>query len=214
MLKGNIVGIPVLDFSAPLESDQLAPFGFLIVQRALATFVGDAELRPALPAAGGRDRGAVRSSRCLAPRVLPRRAALVALVLFALLGRPDLLLQRDEALLPGYGLRGDDHAGRVHVPSGERRPGVGGLARRPRRVGPLVLLPLGLRRGGLRDRADPRRAAGSVACGARADLDRRSAWAGWRISWSAYQASQAMLSPDTAHVSHSGISPSCTSSIR
>src|ERR1700728_1907017 len=38
MLRGNIVGVPIFEFSAPLVSHQLAPFGFLILQRALATF--------------------------------------------------------------------------------------------------------------------------------------------------------------------------------
>ena len=71
MLKGNLVGIPVLDFSAPLESDQLAPFGFVIVQRVLATFVGQRGTMSSLLAAGERDRGDVRVR---APGV-PRAAA-------------------------------------------------------------------------------------------------------------------------------------------
>ena len=40
-LTGNIVGKPVLDFSENLTNDQLAPFGFLIVQRALVRILGD-----------------------------------------------------------------------------------------------------------------------------------------------------------------------------
>ncbi len=40
-LKGNIVDKPMLDFSENLTSDQLAPFGFLILQRALSAVLGD-----------------------------------------------------------------------------------------------------------------------------------------------------------------------------
>ena len=39
-LKGNIIGVRMLDFSEPLKGDQLAPFGFLIFQRAIASILG------------------------------------------------------------------------------------------------------------------------------------------------------------------------------
>src|SRR5262245_38829821 len=40
-LTANVVDKPILDFSTHLSNDQLAPFGFLIVQRAIARLVGD-----------------------------------------------------------------------------------------------------------------------------------------------------------------------------
>ena len=81
-LKGNIVGVRLLDFSEPLKGDQLAPFGFLIFQRAIATIVsGRNHVLRFLPLAAG-IASLVLFSR-LASRLLPRRAALVALALFA-----------------------------------------------------------------------------------------------------------------------------------
>ncbi len=40
-LLGNIEGKPILDFSQPLSSNQLAPLGFLIVERACVSRLGD-----------------------------------------------------------------------------------------------------------------------------------------------------------------------------
>src|SRR5262249_51571346 len=40
-LAGNLVGKRILDFSEHLTGDQLAPVGFLIVQRAIARLLGD-----------------------------------------------------------------------------------------------------------------------------------------------------------------------------
>src|SRR5262245_21337611 len=40
-LAGNLRDKPILDFSEPLSGDQLAPFGFLIVQRAIVKVLGD-----------------------------------------------------------------------------------------------------------------------------------------------------------------------------
>ena len=81
-LKGNIVGVPILDFSAPLWQDQLAPLGFLILERAMATFLGSRNyVLRSLPMAAGL--AALFLFERLAGRVLPRRAALVALALFA-----------------------------------------------------------------------------------------------------------------------------------
>src|SRR5271156_5776906 len=39
-LWGNLAHKPILDFSAPMTGDQLAPLGFLIVQRALMSILG------------------------------------------------------------------------------------------------------------------------------------------------------------------------------
>jgi hypothetical protein len=81
-LAGNIVGKPVLDFSESLANDQLAPFGFLIIQRALVRILGDSNFAMRLvPFIAGIL--ALYLFSLLAPRVLPRRAALVALVLCA-----------------------------------------------------------------------------------------------------------------------------------
>jgi hypothetical protein len=83
MLRGNVVDVPILDFSEPLKSDQLAPFGFLIVERILTHFVSSRNyVLRALPLAAGI--GALCLVYRLAPRLLPRRSALVALTLFAL----------------------------------------------------------------------------------------------------------------------------------
>ena len=65
-LTGNIVGRPVLDFSESLTSDQLAPFGFLIIQRALVRILGDSNF---------------------AMRLVPLIAGILALYLFSLLAR-------------------------------------------------------------------------------------------------------------------------------
>ena len=79
---GNIDGKPILDFSQPLTGDQLAPFGFLIAQRALVTALGASRyVARLIPLASGIV--ALGLFSVLARRILPRRAALVALVLFA-----------------------------------------------------------------------------------------------------------------------------------
>jgi hypothetical protein len=83
MLKANIVDVPTLNFYAPLTNDQLAPFGFLIAQRVLASFVSARNhVLRFLPLTAG------IAALCLfwrlAPRILPRRPALIALILFAL----------------------------------------------------------------------------------------------------------------------------------
>jgi hypothetical protein len=82
MLRGNIIGVPIFEFYAPLVSHQLAPFGFLILERALATFVGTRNyVLRFLPLSGGI--AALYLFTMLARRILSPRAALVALVLFA-----------------------------------------------------------------------------------------------------------------------------------
>lgn len=81
-LRGNVVDVPILDFSAPLWQDQLAPLGFLVVERILATFIGSRNyVLRSLPLAAGI--AALFLFERLTRRVLPRRPALVALVLFA-----------------------------------------------------------------------------------------------------------------------------------
>jgi hypothetical protein len=82
-LRANVVGVPVFEFSRPLQHDQLAPLGFLIVERVLATLVsGRNYILRFLPLAAGI--GALVLFRHLASRLLAPRAALVALLLFAL----------------------------------------------------------------------------------------------------------------------------------
>ncbi len=81
-LRANVVGVPVFDFSRPLLYDQLAPLGFLIVERVLATLVsGRNHVLRFLPLVAGL--GALVLFQRLASRLLARRAALVALLLFA-----------------------------------------------------------------------------------------------------------------------------------
>ncbi len=82
-LKANVVGKAILDFSEQLTNDQLAPFGFLILQRSLVKVLGDSNFALRLvPLSAGIL--ALDLFARLARRVLPRRSALVALVLFAL----------------------------------------------------------------------------------------------------------------------------------
>jgi hypothetical protein len=81
-LFDNLAGKPVLDFSEGLGGDQLAPIGFLIAQRALIGFLGRSTYAARLlPLVCGIT--ALFLFRHLARRVLSRRPALVALVLFA-----------------------------------------------------------------------------------------------------------------------------------
>jgi hypothetical protein len=81
-LSGNIVGVRALDFSQPLSANQLAPHGFLIVQRALASSLGPSRyVTRLLPLVSGL--AAIFFFSLLARRILPPRPALVALVLFA-----------------------------------------------------------------------------------------------------------------------------------
>ena len=82
-LAGNLVGKPILDFSEQLTGDQLAPFVFLIVQRAIVQLLGASNFALRLvPLAAGI--AALYLFAGMTRRILPRRAALVALVLFAL----------------------------------------------------------------------------------------------------------------------------------
>ncbi len=81
-LLGNILGKRVLDFSEYLSGDQLAPFGFLIIQRVIVGWFGDSGyVTRFVPLVCGI--AALRLFRSLAFQVLPFAAALVALALFA-----------------------------------------------------------------------------------------------------------------------------------
>jgi hypothetical protein len=81
-LAGNVVDKRPLDFSEPLTGDQLAPFGFLIVVRAVVSILGRSPyVTRLLPLVCGIL--ALVAFTVLARRILPRRAALVAIALFA-----------------------------------------------------------------------------------------------------------------------------------
>ncbi|QEH36712.1 hypothetical protein OJF2_52970 [Aquisphaera giovannonii] len=81
-LLGNIVGKGVLDFSERLSSEQLAPVGFLIVERAISQVLGGHLLAlRLLPLACGL--ASLPLFRSLATRWLSPRAALLAMMLFA-----------------------------------------------------------------------------------------------------------------------------------
>ena len=81
-LRRNLSGGPILDFSRPLVSDQLAPFGFLIVERVVvALFGGSVYATRLIPLICGV--AALGLFRRLAERLLSRPAAIVAMALFA-----------------------------------------------------------------------------------------------------------------------------------
>jgi hypothetical protein len=82
MLSGNIIGVPVFAFSQPLSGSQLAPPGFLVIERVLvSTFGSSRYVTRFFPLVCG------IAAIVLFPRlvrgVLPRPGALVALILFA-----------------------------------------------------------------------------------------------------------------------------------
>jgi hypothetical protein len=82
-LWGNIAGVRILEFSSELSADQLAPVGFLIGERALVALLGAKSLIGRLiPLLSGIC--ALVLFVPLARKVLPGRAALVSLALFAL----------------------------------------------------------------------------------------------------------------------------------
>ena len=80
-LWGNLAHKPILDFSEPIRGDQLAPLGFLILERALLSVLGvsryASRLLPLLCGVGSIFMFARVAHRLLAPR-----PALVALALF------------------------------------------------------------------------------------------------------------------------------------
>src|SRR5208337_932328 len=81
-LLGNLEGMRVLDFSGYLHGDQLAPFGFLIIQRVIVGLLGDSGYATRfVPLVCGIV--ALRLFKSLAFRLLPFAAAMVALALFA-----------------------------------------------------------------------------------------------------------------------------------
>ncbi len=80
-LRENLVGGVIFDFSRPLKSDQLAPFGFLIAERlVVAMFGGSVYATRLIPLICGVV--AVGLFRRLAERVLSRPGAIVAMALF------------------------------------------------------------------------------------------------------------------------------------
>jgi len=82
-LLGNLGGGPILDFSKPMTGDQLAPLGFLILERLLvALFGGSIYVTRLIPLACGI--GALELFRRLVERILSRPGAIVAMILFAL----------------------------------------------------------------------------------------------------------------------------------
>jgi hypothetical protein len=81
-LWGNLAGKPIFDFSEPLSGNQLAPLGFLSAQRAVMAILGVSTYASRLiPLACGL-LSIVLFSR-MARRILARRPALIALVLFS-----------------------------------------------------------------------------------------------------------------------------------
>jgi uncharacterized membrane protein len=80
-LWGNLAHKPILDFSEPMTGDQLAPLGFLIVQRALMSILGvsryAARLLPLLCGVGS-----IFMFARVAHRILAHRPALIAIALF------------------------------------------------------------------------------------------------------------------------------------
>jgi hypothetical protein len=82
-LWGNIAGVPIHEFSKELSQDQLAPFGFIILERILVSLFGAFKpIGRLLPLLSGL--AALALFLRLALKVLPRGAALIALLLFAL----------------------------------------------------------------------------------------------------------------------------------
>jgi hypothetical protein len=81
-LLGNIADKRVFDFAGNLAGDQLAPFGFLIIERAIVGLFGDSRYYTRLvPLASGIV--ALWLFKSLAFRVLPFAAGLIALALFS-----------------------------------------------------------------------------------------------------------------------------------
>ncbi len=81
-LWGNLAGKPIFDFSEPLTNNQLAPLGFLIAQRAVMSILGvSIYASRLLPLACGLL--SLFLFARLARRILARRPALIALVLFS-----------------------------------------------------------------------------------------------------------------------------------
>ncbi len=82
-LWGNIAQESPFRFDHPLTGDQLAPFGFLVIERMIASVYGTGRMAMRLvPLLAGM--GALVLFARLAARVLPERPALLALALFAL----------------------------------------------------------------------------------------------------------------------------------
>jgi uncharacterized membrane protein len=82
-LLANLKGIGILEFSRPFGNDQLAPFGFIIIERVVVHLLGDSVYSTRLlPLICGIAALFLLSS--LSKRILPPRPALIAFALFAL----------------------------------------------------------------------------------------------------------------------------------
>ena len=96
-LLGNLEGMRVLEFPAHLQGDQLAPFGFLIIERVIVSLLGDSGyVTRFFPLVCGI--AALWLFRSLVFRLLPFAAAGRS-GLVRLFRRPRVLLKRAEALL-------------------------------------------------------------------------------------------------------------------
>lgn len=81
-LRGNLAGVGVFDFSQPLVADQLAPFGFLVIERLAVSLWGDSEFSTRFfPLMCGI--AALGLFRRLADRLLSRTGAIAAMILAA-----------------------------------------------------------------------------------------------------------------------------------
>jgi uncharacterized membrane protein len=81
-LRASLSGVPILDFSRPLASDQLAPFAFLVAERAVIAVLGGSVYAARLiPLVCGS--AALGLFKYVAERLLSRSGAVVAMVLFA-----------------------------------------------------------------------------------------------------------------------------------
>lgn len=81
-LLSNVEGMRILEFTAPLAGDQLAPFGFLIIERVIVSLFGESCYSTRfVPLVCGIL--ALWQFKSLTFRMLPSAAAMVALALFA-----------------------------------------------------------------------------------------------------------------------------------
>jgi len=92
-LWGNLINVSPFDYDKPLDGDQLAPIGFLFIERLLAMGFGNWTLAMrAVPLVAGL--AALTLFARTAQKLLPRRQALLALALFAF--SDDMIYYSDE----------------------------------------------------------------------------------------------------------------------
>ena len=200
---------PIFDFSEPLTAINWHRLGFLIAQRALMSILGVSRYAVAVSAAGLWGRCRSFCSRGWLGGSCHRGRRWSLLVLFCVFGRPDLLLERAEAVLGGPGGRAGGQ------PGGARCGGQAGLGGAGRSSWPFWRSPL---RG-----AHLRRRSSSPAAG---DLDLDALLAGrlrdaavWSADrrWLARELSDVAIalrrrcSVRTRRCISSGISRSCRS---